>query len=95
MTKGDLPWDEPPARLQFAPGESPYDGVHKALARIREGMAGLDKYIGALERDLDVFEKEWASARTSPEAAERPTRAAKPVTAQAPTTGGKSWRDRP
>lgn len=95
----DLPWDEPAERLRFAPGESPYSGVRQALARVREGMAGLDKYLGAIERDVDAFEAEWQGARGLHEA-RRTTTGAPAGPASTTTAGdgrgphGKSWRDR-
>jgi hypothetical protein len=43
--------------LQFAPGESPYPGMRSALERIRAGIVQLDKYVGAIERDITSFEE--------------------------------------
>lgn len=93
VKKDDLPWDEPAVRLQFMPGESPYEGVSRAVAALRLGLDGLEKYVSALERDLVVFEAEYKRSKASPGAVERPTRPATPQPAQA-SKDGKSWRRR-
>jgi hypothetical protein len=83
-------------RLRFAPGESPYSGVREALATIRRGMSQLDKYLGAIERDVEVFEREFQASRG---AVERPTRRPDPEPDTVPAAPedhrpGKSWRNR-
>ncbi len=43
-------------KLTFAPLERPRSGVLEACARIRDGMALLDKYLSAIERDVKILE---------------------------------------
>jgi hypothetical protein len=56
--------------LQFAQGESPYSGLRDALRRVRSGMAMLDKYVGALERDAEYIAEHQYRAVPGDELAE-------------------------